>query len=349
MKRTAGRAGAARILLCMLLAVCLSAAGCGKAASPEKVMKNAVGYLHAAGGLDDDESLTAAAYYKAGDSLSDWVLITALEAGDDTLDTQKYLQELQAYVEKAYAENGGLDSFRATEWHRTILAVCACGGDPTAFGTGPDGQPIDLVRDGIWDWDRSSSLDEQGSNALIYALLALQASGAEPAADAAWSTDRILARLLSYQADDGGFGLVDASSDNDMTGMALHALGPYADRQVTLEDGTPVTVADSIGRAEDWLAGQQARGGYYLSEKHYSAETLSQIILGLCACGVDPGSDERFRKAGGSAEDALLSFQNKDGGFASTFAGSGDLEESELMPTYQALSALAALRDLRKK
>ena len=61
----------------------------------------------------------------------------------------------------------------ATEYSRTILTVSMLGGDPSAFGTRPDGTAIDLLNDGVWNF--AGELGAQGLNGLIFALLAVDA------------------------------------------------------------------------------------------------------------------------------------------------------------------------------
>lgn len=53
----------------------------------------------------------------------------------------------------------------------------ALGADPTCFGRNPQGQPIDLIADGTYAWDTTSSLGTQGLNSWIFALITLDAGG----------------------------------------------------------------------------------------------------------------------------------------------------------------------------
>ncbi|MFQ8808360.1 MAG: hypothetical protein ACLR8M_05340 [Oscillospiraceae bacterium] len=63
-----------------------------------------------------------------------------------------YLAALERHVTERYAEQGTLDALMATEYSRTILTVAMLGGDPTAFGTRPDGTTVDLLDDGVWNF-----------------------------------------------------------------------------------------------------------------------------------------------------------------------------------------------------
>ena len=80
-----------------------------------------------------------------------------------------YLAALERHVTERYAEQGTLDALMATEYSRTILTVAMLGGDPTAFGTRPDGTTVDLLDDGVWNF--AGELGAQGLNGLIFALL----------------------------------------------------------------------------------------------------------------------------------------------------------------------------------
>ena len=315
--------------------------GCGGTPSREDVLDGIDTFILEAGGLSEGDDLTEANWYRAGDGMTDWlVLMTARQ--DKSFDRERYLSDLNAYVESKYQTEQKLDKVKSTEWHRIALVYLVMGEDPTA--------PIDLVAEGTYNWSHTDALDLQGSNALIYALLVLNASGVSVPADARYSEDTIINMLLAYQRDDGGFALATGGSEVDITAMALQALAFYQDDQSerTLEDGRTVTVAGAIDAALTYLSEMQRSGGYYVFSGAFSSDTLSQVILALAALGIDPAKDERFRKAGAGPEEALMTFLNKDGGFASTLNSSGDPEESDLLATRQAACALTALELLEQ-
>ena len=95
-------------------------------------------------GIAETDPLLTEENLPAGSSVSDWTALAMARAGVAD-DYEGYLSRLQSYVEQKYAENGGLHEVKATEYHRIALTAAALGGDPTAFGTKPDGTAIDLM------------------------------------------------------------------------------------------------------------------------------------------------------------------------------------------------------------
>ena len=85
----------------------------------------------------------------AGEGGSDWWAFIISRMG--TEDKQAaYLSRLRDAVEKIYQDmEASQKSYRLSDIHRIVLTVRACGGDPTNFGTDPEGNPIDLVRDSV--------------------------------------------------------------------------------------------------------------------------------------------------------------------------------------------------------
>ena len=89
--------------------------------------------------------------FPAGNSVNDWTACILSYSGSGECYSD-YLDALRAYVEKAYEEKGLLHDVKATEYHRIAMTVMALGGDPTAFGTTPEGTPINLIADGTYDY-----------------------------------------------------------------------------------------------------------------------------------------------------------------------------------------------------
>ena len=81
----------------------------------------------------------------------DWIALVLADSGSREYYAE-YLELLQDHVEKAYADRGFLEDVKATEYHRIALVALALGDDPTSFGQKPDGTPIDLIADGIYDF-----------------------------------------------------------------------------------------------------------------------------------------------------------------------------------------------------
>lgn len=278
-------------------------------------------------GLEADAPLLTEALLPAGSSISDWTALAMARTGLDD-DYAGYLARLRDYVEGQYRENGGLHRTKATEYHRIALTVAALGGDPTAFGTAPDGAAIDLLRDGVFCWQGDTALGGQGLNGLIFALLAIDAVGAESPADALYTRQSLLEQLVAAQLPDGGFSLSGGGSmDVDITAMALQALAPYQ-----------ADYADVIDGAISALSAAQLPGGGFASWDVENMESSAQVILALCALDIDPAAEERFRKEGGSVVDALLDYRLPDGSFAHELGAASDAMACE-----QAMQALCAM------
>ena len=330
----------------MICSIVLILPGCSgqKISSPEDALDGIDSFLKENGGLKQSEDITRASWYRPGDSLTDWVMMTENRAGKDT-DRDVYLADLRKYVQKAYMTPEKLDRVKATEWQRIALSVVAAGGDPTCFGTAPDGTSIDLVRDGVYGWEQTKELDSQGSNALIYGLHVLEAGNVSVPENAVYSEEKILDMLLQYCEPDGGFCLGGSGSDTDITAMAVQALAHFKDSKAThMVNGRKVTIQMIIDDAVDYLSEAQSQGGYYICGDSYSAESCAQVIIALCAVGVDPRESEAFNKGGANVVDALMNFRNKDGGFASALDDYGKPEESDLLATSQVQQALVSLQ-----
>lgn len=102
-------------------------------------------------------------------------------------------------------------------------------------------------------WNGAVLGDMQGSNELIYALLAINARDSlkESRPESVTMTEQqMIDKLLGvYQAEEGGFGLSGPSFDVDITGMALQALAPYYN---TRED-----VKEAVDKAVNHLSQAQ--------------------------------------------------------------------------------------------
>lgn len=257
-------------------------------------------------------------------SVADWYAVAMARAAlADDYDT--YLTALKRYVENAYAGEG-LSDRKATEYHRIALAVTALGGDASSFGTRPDGSAIDLIADGCYSCVIEGGPGAQGLNGWIFALLTLDSGGYAVPEDALYTRETILAALLDGQNEEGGFSLNGGETDVDVTAMALQALAPYQ-----------AQYPETVDRALAALSALQGESGGFSSWGAENAESCAQVVMALCALGIDPDGDSRFIKSGGSAVDALLSFRTEDGSFA-------HVDVSDPMASEQALQALEALR-----
>lgn len=296
-------------------------------------------------GVSEDAMLsTQTAEYAAAGGL-DWYTLYMYRAGYES-DYAAYGSALEDAVSQKYQENGGLDRVRASEWHRTGLAATACGGDALAFGTNAAGETINLVADGVYDRGKTEDLGAQGINGLTWGLLLLDSRGYAVPAGAADTRETILTRILSAQSAERGFSLSGEGVSADLTAMTLQALAPYQNSTHTFtvtDKATGTTVERTVSEAIELALGalsacQMENGGF--GDDGESSESASQVIIALCALGIDPATDARFVKRGGSVLDALLRFARPDGGFAHTLEKGAD--GSNAMAGEQALGALTA-------
>ena len=320
-------AGAAALVLALTL--CVTAFGETRAYSD--MAASIAAAEKAQMGVAQDAPLLTEEKLPAGSSVSDWTALAMARAGIAD-DYAGYLARLQAYVERQYAENGGLHAVKATEYHRIALTAAALGGDPAAFGTKPDGTAIDLVAEGTYNWQGEEDLGGQGLNGWIFALLTIDAVGAEVPADARYSRQDMLDAIVSAQLPDGGFSLGGGTMDMDITAMALQALAPYREQY-----------QEVIDAALNALSAAQTVTGGFESWGAQSSESCAQVILALTALNIDPTADERFQKNQRNVVEALMDFRLSDGGFAHEKDGPLDAMACE-----QAMQALTAM-ELRQQ
>lgn len=347
--------GLTAFLLLMIIMLLFS---CGKHSfSCDEEINDIVSYLREKGELKHtDTILLDSSYFKTGDSLSDWLAIMLGRAEIED-GYEGYLSKLKTEVETRYKSPEKLSQVKATEWHRISLAIMASGGDPTNFGKDPDGNPIDLIADGVYNWNQTDNIGTQGSNAVIFALLTLDARAYQVPENSIYTREKLLGMLLNYQDGDwGGFGLSqNGSADVDTTAMALQALAPYYAREdektkeYMLEDGKSVTVEEAVDRGLMFLSEAQANNGMYRSGDIYTSESCSQVIIALCSLGIDPMEDERFIKTGRSVVDGLLEFKMADGSYAHTLHDMDVENGDNVLSSQSAGCAFTALKLLQEK
>lgn len=149
-------------------------------------------------------------------------------------------------------------------------------------------------------------------------------------ADAKYTRETFITEILKMQLTDGvngnayggwvlgGYG---SSSDVDITAMAIQALAPYYNDDtvytyVNTAAGTTVskTVRQCVDEALDRLGSMMNASAGFSSWNTNNAESIAQVIVALCALGIDPAADERFVTADGQTLlDGLLRFRVSDG------------------------------------
>lgn len=290
----------------------------------------------------------------AGGGSSDWVAFDISRMG--IRDNQAaYLSRLKDQVEKIYKNlDDSRTRYRVSDIHRLVLTIGACGGDPTNFGTDPDGKPIDLVNDSVWNslWGDPG---DQGLNGYIWALLAVDSKNYEEPEGAEWTRQRLVEALLSRQLADGGFGLVKTDpSDVDLTSMTLTALAPYANSDKTYtvtnivtEQETTLTVDQMAEKAFACLSDLQQKDGTMITYNERTSESTSWAMLALASWGRDPDTDEQFIKGGNSLLDGIQKFRLADGGVIHSLDGDDKETVGNNMAGYQAVYGLEAVYRLK--
>ena len=255
----------------------------------------------------------------------EWMVIGLARSGRKVPNAEDYYQTALEYIRGAIdTETGRLHRAKSTDNSRMILALTALGKDAESI----DG--FNLIQ-GLSDLDY---VKYQGNNGPIWALLALDSGNYPAPAGGTTTRQSLLREILRAQTSDGGWAITGDKADSDMTGMALTALAPYYEK----DDRVQAAVDKAIARLSQM---QDADGGFSTSygdgNMVATSESISQVVTALSALGIDPDTDARFVKDGGSAIDALLRYFVTGGGFKHIQSG-----EIDGMATEQAYYALTA-------
>ncbi len=247
------------------------------------------------------------------DHFIDWDVLGLARSNQEVPST--YYKAFENYVKE---EKGNFR--KVTDYERMTLAVTAIGKDPRNIAG------YNFIEK-IYNNERMTI---QGTNGVIFALLALDSNNYEVPNNALWTREKLLTWLLEQQKSDGGFPLAEgAASDIDITAMALQALAnPNYQKMKEAKAATD--------KAVTWLSEQQQANGGFQSAGSVNSESVSQVIIALSSLGID-SDDKRFKKENGDLLTALLSFVNTDGGISHTKDG-----ESNYMATQQGLMAFSA-------
>lgn len=309
----------------LILAVLLSMAACGKkdpeagqAVSPEQQQEILAGTVTKIGEFLH-QSVAEPAFGSVG---GEWLILglarSGLEISDEYYET--YVQNLSAHT----AQQGGvLHAKKYTEYSRVILAVTAIGRDPSDVGGFNILQPLADFEQTVF----------QGINGPIFALLALDSGNYEIPQNTTDNTqatrDMYVDYIINAQLPEGGWAFAGGEAEIDVTAMALQALAKYQDRK---------DVAEAVDKGLAILSDRQNENGsyQYSATEQASCESVAQVIVALAELGISL-DDSRFVKNGKTLLDALLQFQQADGGFSHLVGG-----ETDLLATEQAFYALVA-------
>ena len=251
----------------------------------------------------------------AGTTPGDWFPIGLGRYGYKD-DYDAYLAVINEVVARRYNKSEKLSSSKATEWHRISLAVLAMGGDPANLGG------INLIADGTYNRGKTVSLGKQGINGWIWGLISLD-SMRYPVPEGAYnSRSDIIVEILRQQLTDGGFALTGSNSDPDISAMALQALAPYYNDEMSytytnkkLNKEVTKTVQMVVLEALAALSAMQSSDGDYFSWGTQNVESTVQVLTAICSLGIDPDTDKRFIKNGKTLLDGIMKYKMPDGGF----------------------------------
>lgn len=251
----------------------------------------------------------------------EWAVIGLSRSGLDIPSQyfEKYYTNLENYVKDA---DGILHNRKYTEYSRVILALTAIGKNPRNVGGYNLLLPLGDFEKTVW----------QGINGPVWALIALDC-GDYPIpenkdAKVRATREMYVEYILECQNPDGGWNLSqNASSEVDMTAMALQALSNY--RHMEKAD-------EAVIKALNFLQDSQNENGGFSDSGTETCESSAQVLTALCVLGIDYDSPE-FTKNGKTAADNLLSYYTGKG-----FSHIKDGEENQ-MATEQAFYSLVAL------
>ena len=204
-----------------------------------------------------------------------------------------YYDNAVAYVKaEINTTTNRLDRNKSTDNARLILALTAIGKDVTDVGG------FDLLA-GL---DDMKYVKRQGTNGPVWTLIALDSHGYTPAGSV--TRDALVETILSLQKDSGAWYINSTSTtdDVDMTAMAIQALAPYYK--------TNEAVKAAVDKALTWLSTMQKSDGSFaeMAGVASSSESTAQVLVALCALGIDPTADARFAKNSFHVVDGLLTF-----------------------------------------
>lgn len=208
----------------------------------------------------------------------EWYVFALATAGE-TLDFSAYAEALHAYLSEKNIAN-------AVTRQKYAMVLLACG------------YTSDFV-----EQTRNDSLGKLGLMSYVFGLH-LANNGQAPEGV---SVDEILDSLLSLRRADGGFSVTGTTSAVDDTAMALQAMAPYY--------GVREDVTVAIEEILTLLSERQTENGGFLSYGTENPESIAQVMMALCALGIDPLADVRFIKNENTMMDAMLRFR-VDGAFS---------------------------------
>ncbi|OUN25432.1 Ig-like domain-containing protein [Pseudoflavonifractor sp. An85] len=248
---------------------------------------------------------------------AEWSLFTILRSGGSL--SQKDLDTYYASVVQQVQQGGRM---LPTDYFRLVVTLLVMGKDPT------DVEGVDLV-ELMYNYP---NLDRMTSNMMAFTLLALDAKEYEVPENALWSREVLVEKILTFQNENGGFGLSSAKTVSvDVTAMVLQALAPYRDQEA---------VAVAFEKALDYLQGEMTTDCGYINEGDDNGCTAAQVLTALAVAGIDPlDPDNGFTRGNYNLVTKLDQFKRETG-----FTTFGSTQQPDGMGTAQIGYALEAYR-----
>lgn len=249
---------------------------------------------------------------------ADWITLDFARAGVPVP------VEYKAYIEAALPKA----TLYPADMARVYLAAASAGMDVQNIGG------VDLVK----ALSEVSYKDQTYMSSLIFPLLAMDFNKeiAFPEAVKQEIIETILAAQKPMGEEFGGAFNWDTnptnSIDTDTTAMVIQALAPHKDENPE--------VKTAIDNALSFLKTVKAdNGGYGHPQWGVSAECTAQVVLALCALGIDPTSEE-YSNNGKTPIDALKSYMLE--------SGAGGYGKANLITTEQTLRGFIAYDRFQK-
>ncbi len=261
-----------------------------------------------------EENYNPGVSYTSGE----WSVLALARSGKLSEDKKgKYINALKEYVKSNNSDK--ISNARATDNARVIIALSSLNENPMDFNGYNLINPLN-------DYD---FVTYQGISGPVWALIAMNSKNYSFSGENV-SREKLIEFILDYQSDSGLFTFDKKSEDVDVTAMCLQALSPYKGNS---------DVNNAIEKALNALSQKQSSKGAFGYGSSINCESTSQVIIALCALGINPETDSRFIKNNKSMVDGLLLFYRDDGSFSHMENGSVNA-----MATEQGVLALISLR-----
>ena len=199
-----------------------------------------------------------------------------------------------------------------TNIDRKIMTLTARGFDCSNLAKYNDGKPfidakgnkVDNLVQILYNYTGGYTI-----NGPIFALIALDMGNYTIPADAVWTRETLLEKILTHKYLSDGFGL-------DMVTMLMQSIGPYMNDPVygarvtaKLEEGLKI-VLESFGDKNPYKNPYGVQWGGV-----YTSEGSAQIVCAMSAMGVDCHTDPRMSDGTNSALTALLDYADYQSGY----------------------------------